>query len=324
MSALPKPAGDEGYNFAFLDEQTKRMIRRAILKAVAIPGHQIPFGSREMPLSYGWGTGGIQVTASIIGRDDTLKVIDQGADDTTNAVSIRGFFRRMTGVDTTERTDAASIVQTRHRIPETKLCEGQIIVYQVPIPEPLRWLEPREAETCKMHGLAEYGAMHVKLYEDIVRYGRIETAYDYPVMINDRYLMRPSPIPKFDNPKMDRMPALQLFGAGREKRIYAVPPWTSVKSLDFEDHPFEVERWEECCALCDSNDSFLDEIVVDDSGKRAFVCSDTDYCAQRRAEGHEGTGMPEGYLQSPNLPPEGEGAPKGRKGDARTSAAPHD
>ncbi|MFP1482660.1 alpha-D-ribose 1-methylphosphonate 5-phosphate C-P-lyase PhnJ [Escherichia coli] len=26
-----------GYNFAYLDEQTKRMIRRAILKAVAVP-----------------------------------------------------------------------------------------------------------------------------------------------------------------------------------------------------------------------------------------------------------------------------------------------
>ena len=62
-----------GYNFAYLDEQTKRMIRRAILKAVAIPGYQVPFGSREMPLPYGWGTGGIQVTASIIGADDKLK-----------------------------------------------------------------------------------------------------------------------------------------------------------------------------------------------------------------------------------------------------------
>lgn len=36
-----------GYNFAYLDEQTKRMIRRAILKAVAIPGYQVPFGGRE-------------------------------------------------------------------------------------------------------------------------------------------------------------------------------------------------------------------------------------------------------------------------------------
>ena len=61
-----------GYNFAYLDEHTKRMIRRALLKAVAIPGYQVPFGSREMPLPYGWGTGGIQVTAAIIGRDDRL------------------------------------------------------------------------------------------------------------------------------------------------------------------------------------------------------------------------------------------------------------
>src|SRR5262249_60886654 len=76
-------AAEGEYNFAYLDEQTKRMIRRCILKAVAVPGYQVPFGGREMPLPYGWGTGGIQVTAAIIGRDDTLKVIDQGADDTT-------------------------------------------------------------------------------------------------------------------------------------------------------------------------------------------------------------------------------------------------
>ncbi|SUG51743.1 Phosphonate metabolism protein PhnJ [Salmonella enterica subsp. arizonae] len=67
-----------GYNFAYLDEQTKRMIRRAILKAVAIPGYQVPFGGREMPMPYGWGTGGIQLTASVIGEADVLKVIDQG------------------------------------------------------------------------------------------------------------------------------------------------------------------------------------------------------------------------------------------------------
>ena len=89
----------------------------------------------------------------------------------------------------------------------------------MPIPEPLRWLEPRETETRTMHALEEYGVMHVKLYEDIARYGHVATAYDYPVLVNGRYLMRPSPIPKFDNPKMDRNPALLLFGAGREKRI---------------------------------------------------------------------------------------------------------
>jgi len=280
--SIPTAPETGGYNFAYLDEQTKRMIRRAILKAVAIPGYQVPFASREMPLPYGWGTGGIQVTASIIGKHDTLKVIDQGADDTTNAVSIRRFFERTTGVATTELTTAASIVQTRHRIPETPLKENQIIVYQVPIPEPLRWLEPREAETRKMHALSDYGPMYTRLYEDIAQYGRVTTAYDYPVLVNGRYLMRPSPIPKFDNPKMDMNPALQLFGAGREKRIYAVPPYTSVKSLDFADHPFAVERWEQSCAICGAGDSFLDEVVIDDQGGRMFVCSDTDYCRGRQ------------------------------------------
>ena len=144
------PFNGNGYNFAYLDEQTKRMIRRAILKAVAIPGYQVPFGSREMPLPYGWGTGGIQVTAAVIGPRDVLKVIDQGSDDTTNAVNIRRFFRTTTGVATTTSTAAATIIQTRHRIPEVPLAEGQILVYQVPIPEPLRWLEPSESETRKM------------------------------------------------------------------------------------------------------------------------------------------------------------------------------
>ncbi len=272
-----------GYNFAFLDEQTKRMIRRGLLKAVAIPGYQVPFSSREMPLPYGWGTGGIQVTASIIGRGDTLKVIDQGADDTTNAISIRRFFARTAGVATTERTAEATIIQTRHRIPETPLASGQIMVFQVPIPEPLRWLEPRNAVNRMMHAHADYAVMSVKLYEDIARYGHIATGYDYPVVVNGRYLMSPSPIPKFDNPKLDRAPALMLFGAGREKRLYAVPPFTPVRSLDFDDHPFRIERWTQRCALCGAGDSFLDEMIVDDAGTRRFVCSDTDYCGARRA-----------------------------------------
>jgi len=277
-----------GYNFAYLDEQTKRMIRRAILKAVAIPGHQVPFASREMPLPYGWGTGGIQVTAAILGREDVLKVIDQGADDTTNAVSIRRFFAATAGVQTTTRTADASVIQTRHRIPEAPLTERQILVYQVPQPEPLYRLEPSRAETRRMHALAEYGAMHVKLYEDIARFGQVAISYDYPVMVNGRYLTSPSPIPAFDNLKLHRMPALQVFGAGREKRIYAIPPYTDVRSLDFEDHEFRPHRADAACALCGSEQSYLDEVVTDDHGGRMFVCSDTDHCASRRDAGHAG------------------------------------
>jgi len=273
------------YNFAYLDEQTKRMIRRAILKAIAIPGYQVPFASREMPMPYGWGTGGVQVTAAILGPDDVLKVIDQGSDDTTNAVSIRQFFRKTAGVETTTRTRDATVIQTRHRIPETPLAEGQVLVYQVPIPEPLRFLEPRETETRRMHAHADYGLMHVKLYEDIARHGHIATTYAYPVKVDGRYVMDPSPTPKFDNPKMDNCPALQLFGAGREKRIYAIPPYTQVVSLDFEDHPFEASRTNETCELCGAEDTFLDEVITDDSGGRMFVCSDTDHCETRRAKG---------------------------------------
>ena len=279
----PRGTFMKGYNFAYLDEQTKRMIRRALLKAVAIPGHQVPFGSREMPLPYGWGTGGIQVTASVLGRDDTLKVIDQGADDTTNAVSIRQFFARTAGVRTTTHTGEATVIQTRHRIPEETLRENQIIVYQVPQPEPLYRLEPSRVETKRMHALADYGLMHVKLYEDVARLGQISISYDYPVMVNNRYLMSPSPIPAFDNPKMNRMPALQLFGAGREKRIYAIPPWTEVRSLDFDDHPFRPINAHQACGLCGATDSYKDEVITDDLGGRMFVCSDTDHCEQRRA-----------------------------------------
>ncbi|MCF8184297.1 MAG: alpha-D-ribose 1-methylphosphonate 5-phosphate C-P-lyase PhnJ, partial [Polynucleobacter sp.] len=122
----------------------------------------------------------------------------------------------------------------------------------------------------------------------IARYGHIATTYDYPVLVNGRYLMAPSPIPKFDNPKLHMSPALQLFGAGREKRVYAIPPWTRVESLDFEDHPFSIQRWQQVCALCDADDSFLDEVVLDGGG-RMFVCSDSDYCRTRQAAGHTGT-----------------------------------
>ena len=294
MSLDTLDTNPQAYNFAYLDEQTKRMIRRAILKGIAVPCYQVPFASREMPMPYGWGTGGVQVTAAILGPDDTLKVIDQGSDDTTNAVAIRNFFARTAGVRMTTRTEDASIIQTRHRIPETPLTESQILVYQVPIPEPLRFLEPRETETRKMHALSEYGLMHVKLYEDIAHHGRIATTYAYPVMVEDRYVMDPSPTPKFDNPKMHQSAALQLFGAGREKRIYALPPYTDVVSLDFDDHPFSVQDWPDtACAMCGATNVYFDEVILNDQGERMFVCSDSDYCETRQADGHFGPQHPD-------------------------------
>jgi alpha-D-ribose 1-methylphosphonate 5-phosphate C-P lyase len=278
----------EGYNYAYLDEQTKRMIRRAILKAIAIPGYQVPFGSREMPVPFGWGTGGMQLTSSLIGAEDVFKCIDQGADDTTNAVSIRSFFAKVANASTTEDTEEATIIQTRHRVPEHPLKEGQILVYQVPQPEPLRFLEPRETETRAMHAYREYALQYVALYENFVQMGRIATVFGHPVLTNERYVMAPSPIPLFDNPKLDHNPALQIFGAGREKRIYAIPPYTSSVSLRFADQPFELQSWDDSCALCGSGESYLDEILTDDEGGRMYICSDTHFCAQRRDAGEVG------------------------------------
>ena len=128
---------NEQYNYAFLDEGSKREIRRCILKAVAIPGYQVPFGSRELPIGRGWGTGGIQLTLSLIGPSDILKVIDQGSDDSVNAVNIKKFVKLCTDVETTESAREATLIQSRHRIPETPLRNDQILVFQVPIPEPL-------------------------------------------------------------------------------------------------------------------------------------------------------------------------------------------
>ncbi|HLK57331.1 MAG TPA: alpha-D-ribose 1-methylphosphonate 5-phosphate C-P-lyase PhnJ, partial [Chthonomonadaceae bacterium] len=80
MTALqPRPVEQRrGYAFGLLDEAAKKEIRRSCLKAVCIPGYQVPFASREMPIARGFGTGGLQITLALIGPTDTLKVIDQG------------------------------------------------------------------------------------------------------------------------------------------------------------------------------------------------------------------------------------------------------
>lgn len=281
LEAARRPAN--GFNFAFLDDGAKREIRRKTLKAVAIPGHQVPFGSRELPIARGWGTGGLQLTLALIGPEDVLKVIDQGADDSVNAVNIRQFIARMTGVALTTDTAAATLVQTRHRVPEEPLQRGQILVLQVPIPEPLRFVEPAERESRRMHAEADYSPMWLYLYEDIVRFKQITIGARYPVMVNRRYLMDPSPIPRWDVPRLHMAETLFLFGAGREKRIYAIPPHTAVEPLEFEDHRFRVEDFgARRCALCGGSGTFLDEMPDGDSGGRIFTCSDTAYCAKRR------------------------------------------
>lgn len=273
------------YNFAFFDEGSKREIRRATLKAIAIPGYQVPFASREMPIGRGWGTGGLQLTLSLIGKNDVLKVIDQGSDESVNAVNIKKLVSDTTGVKTTDHTAEATLIQSRHRIPEVPLRKEQILVLQVPLPEPLRYYEPSETETKKLHAEKEYSGTWLMLFEQIMKYGSMTTGADHPVMVHNRYVMAPSPIPRFDNPKINECEALILLGAGREKKVYAVPPYTKVVSLDFEDYPFEPESFEDKhCKLCGSTGVFLDELVDEETNETFYQCNDTSYCIEKLNE----------------------------------------
>ena len=248
-----------------------------------MPGYQVPFGSRELPIGRGWGTGGIQLTMSLIGPDDVLKVIDQGNDDSVNAVSIKRLITDTTGVTTTNDSEAASLIQTRHRVPEEALREDQILVLQVPEPEPLRVVDAHEAVTRQLHAEAEYTGIWVGLYEHLLRRGSPFLGADHPVLADGRYVMNPSPIPRYDNPKLHQAQCLYLFGAGREKKIYAIPPHTNVASLAFDDHPFAREDMAgRRCRLCGAENVFFDEIYDPDTGERFFQCSDSGYCLKRR------------------------------------------
>lgn len=275
--------GLAGYNYAYLDEHTKREVRRAALKAVAIPGHQVPFASREMPLARGWGTGGIQLSLSLLGPDDTFKVIDQGSDESVNAANIRRLAANTADVETTTDTTEASVIQTRHRIPEEVMTDEQVLVLQVPITDPLRKVDGSDDANRTRHAHADYSKMWVHLYEHVVEWDEIQIAAQYPVMVGGRYLMSPSPIPRWDVPKLDDADTLFLFAAGREARIYAVPPHTDVEPLAFEDRSFRVERFDEPCALCGSEDTYRTEVETDD-GERFLACNDASFCAKRRED----------------------------------------
>jgi len=288
------PLDEAAYSFGFLDDYAKREVRRCILKAISIPGYQTPYASREMPMGRGFGTGGLQVTLSLIGPGDTLKVIDQGADDSVNAVSLRQFVELICpGIDTTESTQQATLIQSRHRIPELPLTQDQVLVLQVPYPDPLILVEPSEARRKVMHGEGDYSRLLTKLYEDLVNFDEITISHRYPTRINGHYVIDPSPIPRFDVPHLHQSEALVLLGAGREKKIYAVPPFTRAEPLVFDDVPFRTEDFtnaeglRHACVRCGAQNSFLDEIIREDKSigaEKTWQCSDSDYCNGQLAQ----------------------------------------
>ena len=262
------------YSYGFLDESAKRAVRRGLLKAIAVPGCQIPYASREMPMARGWGTGGLQVSLTLVEPSSVIKVIDQGADDGFNAANIRSFIARASGARTTTDTLAATLIQSRHRIPEERLRQDQVLVLQVPDPEPLRDVVPDISAARILHGDADYGLLWLKLYEQLVETGRITKSSSYPCLVNHRHIMSPSPIPRWDNLKLHQADHLTLLSAGREKRLYAVPPFTDVRPLAFTDVPFKVEdQHGRTCARTGATNYFMNELPRPDGGS-IFEISD--------------------------------------------------
>ncbi|MDY7100808.1 MAG: alpha-D-ribose 1-methylphosphonate 5-phosphate C-P-lyase PhnJ [Actinomycetota bacterium] len=278
-----------GQAFAYLDEASKREVRRALLKALAIPGRQVPFASREMPVARGWGSGGLQVTLSLVGPTDVVKVIDQGDDASVNADAMRSLITTTAGCAPATDTRAATIVQSRHRIPETELRADQLLVLQVPHPEPLRRVVPDEIAALGHHAAGDYTPAYLDLYDDEIRRGGPAGGADHPVVVDGRTLMSPSPIPRYDVLRLDRRPHPILLGAGRRARVTALPPHTSVEPLAFADRPLRAERGGGRCDRCASTTSYRVpaasryELATDDGADR-WRCSDVDACARRRLE----------------------------------------
>lgn len=266
-------------SYGYLDEGTKRNIRRALLKALAIPGWQVPFTSREMPVARGWGSGGLQVTLSLVGSDDCVKVIDQGDDHSANASGMRSLICRTTGARETTLTAEATIVQSRHRIPEIELTGDQVLVLQVPHPEPMRRVVGNEFEARRRHADGDYTPAWLELYDDEARNGGPRGGADHPVLVEGRTLMSPSPIPRYDVLRLDRRPHPILLGAGRKCRVTALPPYTRVQPLAFDDRPLRSESAGGPCQSCGSEASYR----VPSSGDVGTVwrCSDTDACRAR-------------------------------------------
>lgn len=279
----------EAMSYGFLDASAKREIRRKMIKAVAVPGCQIPYASREVPMARGWGTGGLQVSLTLINPRTRIKVIDQGADDSVNAASIRRFLARVSGATTTNDTLDADLIQSRHRIPEERLRADQVLVLQVPNPEPLRPVQPNMSVARQMHADADYGRMWLQLYEQIVRSGRVMQGAAYPSLVNGRHVMTPSPIPRWDVPKLNMARHLTILSAGREKRIFAVPPYTRVEPLVFDDVPYRVEdHGGLTCFRSGARGFFMNEIPQED-GSSSYEISDSEYGVKhiRRAEGEQ-------------------------------------
>ena len=168
--------------------------------------------------------------------------------------------------------------------------EDQVLVLQVPNPEPLRSVQPNISIARQMHADADYGRMWLQLYEQLVRSGRVMQGASYPSLVHGRHVMTPSPIPRWDVPKLHMAKHLTILSAGREKRIFAVPPYTRVEPLVFSDVPYKVEDHADLtCSRSGTRGFFMNEIPLED-GSSSFEVSDSEW-GVKTIQSNEGEGV---------------------------------
>lgn len=279
-----QPPVEAGYRFGYLDEPSKQVIRQAIVKAICIPGHLVPFASRHMPVARGWGSGGLQVTLAAITRSDTVKVIDEGDDSTVNAVGLRDLIARTCGVATTTDARTATLIQSRHRIPETDFAEGQLLVFQLPYGDPMRSMVTNSivispSERRRKHAEGDYDQVWLGMFEQTLQEGQPRASLGHPVQVNNGYIVTVAS-PRWDIARLDNSTFISLFGMGREGYIFAIPPYTSAVPLSFEDRPFTAESFTDPCARCGSTTSYRVQQHVNHAD--AMVCTDVDACTRRQ------------------------------------------
>lgn len=75
---------------------------------------------------------------------------------------------------------------------------------------------------------------------------------------------------------------LYLFGAGREKRIHCIPPFTRVEPLEFEDIRFKVEEFIGVrCSVSNEDKAFMDQVFAEDLST-SYVINDSNFLDKLR------------------------------------------
>ncbi|MEP5212677.1 alpha-D-ribose 1-methylphosphonate 5-phosphate C-P-lyase PhnJ [Sulfitobacter pontiacus] len=96
--------------------------------------------------------------------------------------------------------------------------------------------------------------------------------------------MAPSPIPRWDVPKLHMAPHLTILSAGCEKRIFAVPLFTRVEPLVFDGVPYKVEdHGDLICHRSGARGFFMNEIPSPDGSSAHALCQASWHCLSEPA-----------------------------------------